>query len=317
MRMRRSAAAGGVVLLGVIIAGCSSADTATAPQKSAAAAITSLDSSPYLQLTESVSTDAVTGSGTSVAETQATLKNARLVISASSDDTSKNLSAAGQQESVDVSVDYGSATLASLRLIDGKQLYFRLDISSWSVLPITLSPSTKSTISELQTFVGDRWFSLPSSLLTNKSVKNDLSKTQATQIDTALLQALTKNATFSAGPGRNGETEVDISGSLKNLVTSLEPVIGQLQQLGGAVPAVGAASTSLSSVGGDYLVKLFTDSSGSLKELTASVASNGKNVALDMLVGHEATPITAPAGATPFSKSLIQQFVQGFASTST
>jgi hypothetical protein len=315
--MPRSAAAAGVVLLGVIVAGCSSANTATAPEKAAATAIMSLDASPYVQLTESVSTDAVTGSGTSVAETKAILKNVKLVISASSDDTSKNLSAAGQQESVDLSVDYGSTTLGQFRTIDGKQLYFRLDISSWSVLPITLSPSTKSTISELQTLVGDRWFSLPSSLLTNKSVKKDMSKAQATQIDTALLQALTKNTTFSTGLGKSGESEIDVSGSLKNLVKSLEPVVGQLQQLGAAVPAAGVAGSSLSSVSGNYLVKLFTDSSGNLKELTASVTSNGKHVALDMLVGHAAAPITAPTGATPFSMSLIQRIALGFASAST
>ena len=254
-------------------------------------AVASLGAQPTAQVHLSAS-----ASGTGSAQVEKVLSVVSLDMSYSSTTGAALSDSAGKINS-EISVNVGSQSLATIRLVDSN-MYVMLDASALSAVPgVTIS---QSEIASIQLIAGGRWFELPTSLIDSyipSSAKAQSANEAA--IARQILDDITSviSATpYTTLPG-GGYSQ---TGTLKSVVTALLPTISSLS----------TQPVNLNSIKGTYEIAVTmsgsTATGGSIKITAPSGTGGDASIALTTTVAHAADTITAPTGATVITKSLLQ-----------
>lgn len=258
--------------------------------------LSSLGSSPDVQFTLTA-----TASGPGTAEAESVLQLLTIDLDYSNP-TGAALSQAGTSADAEVTVDVGSLTLADVRDVGGND-YVLFNPSTLSSFP-SLSLST-SQIAGLQLVFGGRWFEVPKSVIKSylPSSSAAAKKTAAEQAaEKKIVDALSKliNSTpYTTLPG-GGFSQ---SGSLMSVVNAVLPAIESLEGTTLNPPAVkGTYTITLSGSGSNA-------TGGSITITTPNGTQGNVTVGIQATVTHNDDSVTAPSGATIFSKSLLEELL--------
>jgi hypothetical protein len=269
--------------------------------------IASLGAQPDLQIHFTAS-----ASGTGTAEAQKVLS----VISMDtrySTPSGGPLSQANGKANGEVIFNVGTKPLLDLRTIDSN-IYVEIDLSSVNQIPgLPLTSQDQAELGALQLFLSNKWFEVPSKLITSEVPKSSASKAKAAQdqaIERKIFDALSKlidngHATALASGGYS-ET-----GTLESVLKAVLPTIASLDP---------SAASSAHTVPGTYTLTLTnagsTATSGSIS-ITAPEGSGSPGnatVTLKAAVTHDSDAIDVPANVTVITPALIQQ-LEGSASS--
>jgi len=258
-------------------------------------ALTSVGSSPYLQIHLTASASGLAPGGDQV-------EQALPALSFDVYEASTNGGALAQssgQINSEVKVNAGSHTLADLRDI-GANVYVLVDVSALSAIPgVNLSPAELGSLAML---VGGRWFELPASLVNSyiPAASKDLAPTAK---DQAVVQQLIKDVTgvieatkYTTLPdGGYSQT-----GTLDSIAKAVLPAIGQL----------GGTATSNPAVPGTYKVSITMSGSsatgGSMQITAPNGASGNATVGLTATISHATLDVVTPAGATTITPAMVK-----------
>ena len=305
-----------VAALATGAAACSSTTGATKAsladanaQQSAAAAIRSLGAGPNLQLDVSLSGSRL-GGATKLADAL------HLVVDSSSTDGTTALSAAGSAVASEIRLESGSTSLVDLIETGPSTVFVRVDPLAVLDLPVPFTSAQRDQIRTFAPFVGDRWFSLPPSLL-NKAAAGRASQSPAggrldptrfSSLEQSLRQAVLGALDFKKGsPPPGGGQLIVVSGTLKALVDAVIPVIDQglaAMSLSARLP-VASIDTALSQTPVELTGDLSLDDAGTLTTLAVSSAVGAVAVRLTMDIAHADVKVAAPVGAVALPASLI------------
>jgi hypothetical protein len=256
-------------------------------------AVSSLGSSADLQVHFTAS---ATGAGT--AQAQPVLSALSLDVDYSNP-TGSALSQSGGKANVEIIVNAGGAPLVDLREVSDA-LYLEVNVSALSNLPsVHLSASD---LAAAQLVLGDRWFEIPTSLLTSSFAQTSKIKANDTKEQAAakkLADALEKlidttpYTTLSGG----GYSQ---TGSLASVVKAILPTVESL----------GGSSDGANSVKGTYTLSLTTSgttATGASITITAPNGTQGNaSVSLTATIAHANNSVSAPANPTVVTRSMLK-----------
>jgi hypothetical protein len=223
------------------------------------------------------------------------------------------LSQANGTANGEVIFNVGTKPLLDLRTIDNN-IYLELDLSAVNEIPgLPLTSQDQTELGALQLLFSNKWFEVPSKLLTSELPSSSATKAKAAQdqaIERKIFDALSKlidngDATALASGGYS-ET-----GTLESVLKAVLPTIASLDP---------SAASSVHSVPGTYTLTLTnagsTATSGSIS-ITAPEGSGSPGnatVTLNAAVTHDNDSIDVPANVTVITPALIQQ-LEGSASS--
>jgi len=283
-----------LLIVGLVGASLSLASCGT--QATIDQAVSSLGSSPYLQLHFTGS-----ASGSGAAKVQSALSVLSLDMNYSNP-SGAALSQSGGTANAEILINAGTQTLADVRVVDSN-VYVLVNISAAASVPGANLPATQ--VAPLQLLLGGRWFELPKSLLT--SVTPAPTSTSAAQADKEMaaaraifddLSKLIANTAYTSLPN-GGYSE---TGTLASVVNAVLPTIDTLS--GTTLPT--------KNVKGTYTLTVKASGSaatgGSINVTAPSgVAGQGNDtIDLDVTAAHASVAIVAPTGATVITPSLFK-----------
>ncbi len=296
-----------VLILGVVVASLGLSACGSGTKATIDSSIASLGAQPDLQIHFTAS---ASGAGTA---------EAQKVLSVISMDTRYStpsggpLSQANGKANGEVIFNVGTKPLLDLRTIDSN-IYVEIDLSSVNQIPgLPLTSQDQAELGALQLFLSNKWFEVPSKLITSEVPKSSASKAKAAQdqaIERKIFDALSKlidngHATALASGGYS-ET-----GTLESVLKAVLPTIASLDP---------SAASSAHTVPGTYTLTLTnagsTATSGSIS-ITAPEGSGSPGnatVTLKAAVTHDSDAIDVPANVTVITPALIQQ-LEGSASS--
>jgi hypothetical protein len=256
-------------------------------------AVSSLGSSADLQVHFTAS---ATGAGT--AQAQPVLNALSLDVNYSNPSGSA-LSQSGGKANVEIIVNAGGAPLVDLREVNDA-LYLEVDVSALSNIPsVHLSASD---LAAAQLVLGDRWFKIPTSLLTSSfsqtsKIDANSAKEQAAaeKIADALEKLIDTTPYTTLSGGGYSQT-----GSLASVVKAILPTVESL----------GGTSDDASSVKGTYTLSLTTSgttATGASITITAPNGTQGSDsVTLTSTIAHANNSVSAPANSTVVTRSMLE-----------
>jgi hypothetical protein len=283
-------------LLIVGLVGASLGLASCGAQASIDQAVSSLGSSPDLQLHFTGS-----ASGSGAAKVQSALSVLSLDMNYSNP-SGAALSQSGGAANAEILINAGTQTLADIRVVDSN-VYVLVNISAAASVPGANLPATQ--VAPLQLLLGGRWFEVPKSLLTSLTpAPSAASKAQADKEAAAAraifddLSKLIANTAYTSLPN-GGYSE---TGTLASVVKAVLPTIESL----------GGSALPTTSVKGNYTLTVTASGStatgGSISVTAPSgVAGQGnETVGVDVTVAHASVAVVAPTGATVITPSLIK-----------
>jgi hypothetical protein len=296
-----------VLILGVVVASLGLSACGSGTKATIDSSIASLGAQADLQMHFTAS---VAGGGTA---------KAQQVLSAISMDTRYSnpsggpLSQANGKANGEVIFNVGTKPLLDLRTIDSN-IYVEIDLSAVSEIPgLPLTAQDQAELGALQLFLSNKWFEVPSKLLTSELPSSSATKAKSAEdqaIERKIFDALSKlidngHATALASGGYS-ET-----GTLESVLKAVLPTISSLDP---------SAASSGHTVPGTYTLTLTnagsTATSGSIS-ITAPEGSGSPGnatVTLKAVVTHDNDSIDVPANVTVITPALIQQ-LEGSASS--
>jgi hypothetical protein len=255
-------------------------------------------------------TASVSGAGTAKAQQ---ILNAISMDTLYSNPSGSPLSQANGTANGEVIFNVGTKPLLDLRTI-ANNIYLELDLSAVNEIPgLPLTSQDQTELGALQLLFSNKWFEVPSKLLTSELPSSSATKAKAAQdqaIERKIFDALSKlidngDATALASGGYS-ET-----GTLESVLKAVLPTIASLDP---------SAASSVHSVPGTYTLTLTnagsTATSGSIS-ITAPEGSGSPGnatVTLNAAVTHDNDSIDVPANVTVITPALIQQ-LEGSASS--
>lgn len=283
-----------MMLVGLV--GASLALASCGAQASIDQAVSSLGSSPDLQLHFTAS-----ASGPGSAQIKSALSLLSLDMNYSNP-SGAALSQSGGTANAEILVNAGTQTLADLRVVDSN-LYVLVNISAVADIPGVTLPT--SQVAPLQLLFGGRWFELPKSLLTSIAPTPTATSTAQALKDAAAartifddLSKLIANAPYTTLPN-GGYSE---TGTLASVLNAVLPTVQSLS----------ASTIPTPSVKGNYTLTLTgsgANATGGSITVTgpSGVAGQGDNsVGLNVTVAHANLNVAAPTGATVITSSLLK-----------
>lgn len=298
-----------VLVLGVVVAALGLSACGTTTKATIDTSVASLGAQPDLQVHFTAS---VTGAGTT---------KAQQILSVISMDTRYSttsggpLSQANGKANGEVILNVGTKPLLDVRTIDSN-IYVEVDLSAVSQIPgLPLTSQDQSELGALQLFLSNKWFEVPSKLLTSEIPKStsaaaDAKAAQEQAIERKIIDALSKliDDGHATALSSGGYSE---TGTLESVVQAVLPTITSLDP---------SAASSVHNVPGTYTLTLTnagsTATSGSIS-ITAPEGSSGPGdatVTLKADVTHDSDAIDVPANVTVITPALIQQ-LEGSASS--
>ncbi|HQU26817.1 MAG TPA: hypothetical protein PLS29_07285 [Acidimicrobiales bacterium] len=261
-------------------------------------AVTSLGSSPYLQLHV---TGSLTSTDPSLTKAAFQLKNLSLDVNLASTNGA-NLSAAGSSVDAEVVLAVSGTNALDARSIGGN-LYVELNLASLNALPgANVPPSALAAAGQM---LDGRWFEIPQSLLTQLAAAHQPSAAQAAKAQSVARAAITALSTLvEKAPYTSSKGTFTETGTLQSIVDALIPVLG---------PATGATTPTVS---GTYSISL-TTSGATATGGSVSITSSGPSthpapspvtVSLQATASHGTVPVATPAGAIVVTPSMLSQF---------
>jgi hypothetical protein len=183
-----------------------------------------------------------------------------------------------------------------LYAIGERHLYARVDFPALA----SLAPgSAQSQLGQLQARYGDRWYALPA--LLRPRVESAAAQRAAHDFVASLGGALRQDAQLQVVGGPHGYEGVQVSGSTGQLLRSLLPAFGRVEQALGAP----LSTPSLPRTGfGKYQATFYVDSSNVLREVTMKLASQPP-MGLGVVIDHRVLTIRPPARAEPLPASVL------------
>jgi hypothetical protein len=223
------------------------------------------------------------------------------------------LSQANGTSNGEVTVNVGTKPLLELRTISSN-IYLQVDLSAVSQIPgLPLTAQDQSELGALQLFLSNKWFEIPSKLLTSVLPKSTAAKAKTAKeqaIERKVLDALSKliDNGHATALSSGGYSE---TGTLESVVKALLPTISSLDP---------SAAASVKPVPGTYTLTL-TDSGSTATGGSISITApegNGSpgnaTVTLKAAVTHDSDTIDVPANVTVITPALLQQ-LEGSASS--
>lgn len=253
----------------------------------AATALRSLGSSPYLQATMRLSTNAPAKTSAQQA-IKKMLTASDLTVDVSSVHHGVVLSAAKQAVNVELALNVaGYPALRFVEVAAPKAAYFRLDLAP--VEPY-LPARDRTVASDLGLFLGGKWFSIPASEMARFAHANNAAArgTQAAAHARAVLAAL-GGALRSAKLQATGGGKLRASGTLASLQAAIEKALGH------KLPAKAAAGTWTASM---------VAPSGRLASTSLAVQHKGHSADISATFAHRAVTVKAPAHSTTLPANL-------------
>lgn len=298
-----------LVLMGVAALTASLGLSACGVKASLDGAVSSLGSSPNLQvhLTADVTS---TGAPASVVKDEALVKDFSMDLRYS-DSSGVALSSAGSDVNSEILFNVNGSPLLDVRAL-GSNIYLEVDLTALEKVPGLNVPS--SELAGAQLLLGGRWFEVPGSLLSSLEQTTTAQKAQDKKVAGIEREVIDKIATLiETSPyttlSGGGYSE---SGSLSSIVTAIWPTISSL------LPSASAPS----SVPGTFALTLLMSGSsitGGSVGLTAPAGTGeSATVTLNATVAHGTDDVVAPTGATVITPALLKQFTglgQGTSST--
>ena len=296
-----------VLILGVVVASLGLSACGSGTKATIDSSIASLGAQADLQMNFTAS---VSGAGTAQAQQ---ILNAISMDTLYSNPSGSPLSQANGTANGEVIFNVGTKPLLDLRTI-ANNIYLELDLSAVNEIPgLPLTSQDQTELGALQLLFSNKWFEVPSKLLTSELPSSSATKAKAAQdqaIERKIFDALSKlidngDATALASGGYS-ET-----GTLESVLKAVLPTIASLDP---------SAASSVHTVPGTYTLTLTnagsTATSGSIS-ITAPEGSGSPGnatVTLNAAVTHDNDSIDVPANVTVITPALIQQ-LEGSASS--
>ena len=261
-------------------------------------ALHSVGAQPYVQMHLTASLSGTGANAASAARYEAILAKLSYDVKEASTTGGAIADSKGHVNS-DITINVSGAPLVHLIEID-KTLYVNIDFKVLSGFP-ELGSAVASELPVLQLTYGNRWFEVPSSLLTSYLPANSKAAAETTSqmaAETKLLDAITsvieKGKYTTTG---NGYQE---TGSLDTLARALAPIVASLQH---------QAATPVGHNAGTYNVSLGLDGSTATSASVGITAPNGAgamSVELKASISHHNDAVTAPHAPTVITPQLLQ-----------
>jgi len=287
-----------LALTGLVVGSLSLSACGTTVKQTLHGAMHSVGAQPYVQMHLTASLSGTGANAASAARDEAVLAKLSYDVKEASANGGAIADASGKVNS-DITINVSGTPLLHLIEID-KTIYVNIDFNVLSAFP-QLGSSFTHELPVAQLTYGNRWFEVPSSLLTSylpSSTKAAAESTSQIEAETKIIDAITavieKGTYTSTG---NGYQE---TGTLDALARGLAPAVAALEH---------KASVPVGHTPGTYHVSLGLDGTTATSVsvgITAPNKSGKMTVALQASISHHTDAITAPTAPTVITRQLLQ-----------
>jgi hypothetical protein len=221
------------------------------------------------------------------------------VIEESSDTPGVPLEHAGSKVGTAVFVFLDRVQLLDLYVLDGRELYAKVDFLALS--PFVSSRSGRSELGGLQASYGGNWYRLPK-LAASAHVPGRGSSSEASAAQSLLStmkNVLKDDTSPSVVVGPHGYNGVAVSGSTGELLGALWPALSRFEQaIGERLPFADLPGADL----GSFSVSFFVDRTNELREITARLGL--VPLGIGIVVNHNPIAIVTPPSPSPLPNAL-------------
>jgi len=261
-------------------------------------AMHSVGAQPYVQMHLTASLSGTGANAASAARDEAILAKLSYDVKEASTTGGAIADSSGHVNS-DITVNVSGTPLVHLIEID-QTLYVNIDFTVLSGFP-QLGHTLVRELPVLQLTYGNRWFEVPSALLTSylpASSKAAAASTSQMAAETKILDAIT--SVIEKGNYTTTSNGYQETGRLDTLARALAPVVASLEHQN---------STPVGHTPGTYQVSLGLDGSTATAASVGVTAPNGAgsmSVELKASISHNHDAVTAPHAPTVITRQLLQ-----------
>ncbi len=285
------------IVAGITVASLTLAACGAGVKQTITSALKSVGSQPYVQMHLTAN---VSGDGANAAQA-ASIENVLAKLSydvAEQSTTGGAISSADGQVNSSITVNVDNTPVITVIEISNT-IYFKFDLT-----PLTTFPQLSATLAHelpvVQLTFGNRWFELPSSVVSAYlPSKQQYAAQQSKQaaIEAKLIDAIT--AVIEKNPYTTTDNGFAQTGTLDSLAAGLEPTIATLNH---------QAATAVGHTAGTYHVTLgLNGATATDASIGITAPNNGANmsVTLAATIAHDATAVTAPSNPTVITQQLL------------